>query len=53
LTGLHASTSIRIAAWAEAHGLPQTAETAFMIRGPWPPPGDRDRLYAPITVALG
>ncbi len=42
-----------IAAWAGAHGLPQAAETAFMIRGPWPPPGDRDRLYAPITVALG
>ena len=42
-----------IAAWAEAHGLPLTAETAFMVRGPWPPAGDRDRLYAPITVALG
>ena len=28
-----------IAAWAEAHGLPQVAETAFMVRGtPWPPP---------------
>ena len=42
-----------IAAWAGAHGLAQTGETAFMVRGPWPPPGDRDRLYAPLTVALG
>ena len=42
-----------IAGWAEAHGLPQTAETAFMVRGPWPPAGERDHLYAPITVALG
>jgi hypothetical protein len=42
-----------IAAWAEAHGLPQIAETAFMVRGTRPPPGDRKCLYAPMSVALG
>jgi hypothetical protein len=42
-----------VAAWAEAHGLPQVAETVFVVHGTWPPPGNRDRIYAPITVALG
>ena len=42
-----------MAGWAEAHGLPQVAETAFMVRGAWPLPGHREDLYAPITVALG
>jgi YidC/Oxa1 family membrane protein insertase len=42
-----------IAGWAQTHGLPQVAETAFMVHGIWPPPGYRNRLFAPITVALG
>jgi len=39
-------------AWARAHGLRHAAETAFMVHGTWPPPGRRDQIYAPITVAL-
>lgn len=42
-----------MAGWAEAHGLPQVAERAFMVHGDWPLPGHRENLYAPITVALG
>jgi GNAT superfamily N-acetyltransferase len=38
--------------WVTAHGLRYTAETTFMVRGAWPPPGRSDRIYAPITVAL-
>lgn len=39
--------------WAEARGLAVVDETAFMVHGPWPPPGDRSRLFCPLTVALG
>lgn len=40
--------------WARSHGLAIVNETAFMVHGtPWPPPGPRDRLISPITVALG
>ncbi|MGH3167944.1 MAG: GNAT family N-acetyltransferase [Trebonia sp.] len=39
-------------AWAEARGLPPKSMTTVMAHGPWNPPGDRARVYAPITVAL-
>ncbi len=42
-----------IADWLGARGLLPVAETAFMVRGPWPPPGDHDQLFCPLTVALG
>lgn len=42
-----------IAGWAQARGLPIVGETAFMVHGPWLPPGERDRLFCPLTVALG
>lgn len=38
--------------WATAHGMRRAGQTSFMVRGSWPPPGHRDRLYAPLTVAL-
>jgi hypothetical protein len=38
--------------WATRHGMRRAAQTSFMVRGTWPPPGHRDRLYAPVTVAL-
>lgn len=38
--------------WLRAHGLARVADSAFMARGPWPPPGRRERLYAPLSVAL-
>jgi GNAT superfamily N-acetyltransferase len=43
-----------IASWAQARGLPIVDETAFMVHGtPWPPGGAYDRLFCPLTVALG
>ena len=43
-----------IAGWARARGLPIVNETAFMVHGtPWPPGGAYDRLFCPLTVALG
>lgn len=39
-------------AWAAACGLPATGTTTVMAHGPWDPPGDRARIFAPITVAL-
>jgi GNAT superfamily N-acetyltransferase len=47
-------TRSALTAWARSHGLAIVNETAFMVHGtPWPPPGPRDRLFCPITVALG
>ncbi|MGA2830046.1 MAG: hypothetical protein ABSF03_28510 [Streptosporangiaceae bacterium] len=42
-----------IAGWAQARGLPVVGETAFMVHGPWPPPGDRNLLFCLLSVALG
>ena len=43
-----------LAAWVRSHGLAIVNETAFMVHGtPWPPPGPHDRLFCPLTVALG
>ena len=39
-------------AWAEAHGLPLTGRNTVMAYGTWDPPGDRARIFTPITVAL-
>jgi GNAT superfamily N-acetyltransferase len=39
-------------AWAEARGLPLTGHTTVMAYGPWDPPGDRARVFAPVSVAL-
>jgi GNAT superfamily N-acetyltransferase len=39
-------------AWAAARGLAPTGRTTVMAYGPWDPPGDRDRIFTPITVAL-
>lgn len=40
-----------IADWAQAHGLAIAGETAFVLRGgPWPPVGQHDRLFCPLTV---
>ena len=39
-------------AWAQACGLSAVSQTTVMAYGPWDPPGDRDRVFAPITVAL-
>jgi len=43
-----------IADWAQARGLAIAGETAFMVRGgPWPLADQHDRLFRPLTVALG
>jgi GNAT superfamily N-acetyltransferase len=42
-----------LADWAAARGLVRAGQTTFMARGPWPPPGDRDRVFAPMSPALG
>lgn len=43
-----------IASWAQARGLPIVNETALMVHGtPWPPGAGHDRLFCPLTVALG
>ena len=39
-------------AWAEARGLTASSLNTVMAYGPWDPPGDRSRVFAPITVAL-
>jgi GNAT superfamily N-acetyltransferase len=39
-------------AWAEARGLTASNLNTVMAYGPWDPPGDRSRVFAPITVAL-
>jgi predicted N-acetyltransferase YhbS len=39
-------------AWAQARGLPVKGRTTVMAYGPPGPPGNRDRTFAPITVAL-
>jgi GNAT superfamily N-acetyltransferase len=40
-------------AWAIRRGLAGGPDMAMLARGEWPPPGQRDHLYAPITGALG
>jgi GNAT superfamily N-acetyltransferase len=42
-----------LADWAAARGLAQAGQTTFMARGPWPPPGARDRVFALMSPALG
>jgi GNAT superfamily N-acetyltransferase len=42
-----------LAAWASTHGLTQAGQTTFMARGPWPPPGDQDQVFAMMSPALG
>jgi GNAT superfamily N-acetyltransferase len=39
-------------AWAEARGLPPRGLNTVMARGPRDPSGDRERVFAPISVAL-
>jgi GNAT superfamily N-acetyltransferase len=41
-----------LAAWAQSSGLTAGEETALMVRG-GDLPGDRARLYCPVTVAIG
>ena len=41
-----------LAAWAQSAGLTAGEETALMVRG-GDLPGDRARLYCPVTVAIG
>jgi GNAT superfamily N-acetyltransferase len=41
-----------LAAWAQSRGLTAGEETALMVRG-GELPGDRARLYCPVTVAIG
>jgi ribosomal protein S18 acetylase RimI-like enzyme len=38
--------------WADARGLSPASRTAVMVYGEWNPPGHRDRLFTPISVAL-
>jgi GNAT superfamily N-acetyltransferase len=38
--------------WADARGLSPVSRTAVMVHGEWSPPGHRDRLFTPISVAL-
>jgi GNAT superfamily N-acetyltransferase len=38
--------------WAAARGLDRVSRTAVMVHGEWNPPGRRDRLFTPISVAL-
>lgn len=38
--------------WAVRHGLEPVATTAVMARGEKDPPGDPDRLFTPVSVAL-
>jgi GNAT superfamily N-acetyltransferase len=38
--------------WADARGLSPVSRTAVMVHGEWDPPGHRDRLFTPISVAL-
>jgi GNAT superfamily N-acetyltransferase len=38
--------------WAEARGLAPRGLNTVMAHGPWDPPGERRRIFAPITVAL-
>jgi GNAT superfamily N-acetyltransferase len=42
-----------LAAWAEATGLTRSATTSLMTLGGRPLPGDRDRWFMPLTLALG
>lgn len=42
-----------LADWCRARGLWQVTSTTFMVRGNWPLAGDRDRLYAPASLAVG
>src|SRR5215467_4488577 len=39
----------RLLDWVAEHGLRQITVQAFMVRGDWPPPGDRERIYAPLS----
>jgi hypothetical protein len=41
-----------VLAWAGEHGMEQGSTTAVMVYGD-PLPGDRDRLFNPVMVALG
>jgi GNAT superfamily N-acetyltransferase len=38
--------------WAADRGLNPVSLTAVMVHGEWDPPGRRDRLFTPISVAL-
>lgn len=38
--------------WADARGLSPVSRTAVMAYGEWNPPGHRDWLFTPISVAL-
>lgn len=58
----HARSEVRIevgedraelAAWAEATGLTRAATTSLMTLDARPLPGDRDRWFMPVTLALG
>jgi GNAT superfamily N-acetyltransferase len=42
-----------LAAWAGATGLARAATTSLMTVGGRPLPGDRDRWFMPLTLALG
>jgi GNAT superfamily N-acetyltransferase len=42
-----------LAAWAEATGLTRAATTSVMTLDGRPLPGDRDRWFMPVTLALG
>jgi hypothetical protein len=41
-----------LAGWAVAHGLSAGSQTTLMVAG-GDLPGDRSRLYCPVTVAIG
>lgn len=38
--------------WADTRGLSPVSRTAVMVYGEWNPPGHRERLFTPISVAL-
>jgi GNAT superfamily N-acetyltransferase len=42
-----------LAAWANATGLVRSATTSVMTLGGRPLPGDRDRWFMPVTLAIG
>ena len=42
-----------LAAWANATGLTRAATTSVMTLGGRPLPGDRDRWFMPVTLAIG
>lgn len=48
-----AESRVAFGEWATEHGFAPMATTSFMVHDGRPIPGDRERLYMPITLALG